>query len=213
MFTTGFSMQVEKLAEEMQGPTVKWMLGKASEFDAVITGSLIIRENNSFFNRMVWVEPDQQVRWYDKKHLFTMGEEHLNYSSGNRRVTLDWKGWKFRLLICYDLRFPVWSRNNDDYDVLVYAANWPSAKHQVWKTLLVARALENQCYCIGANRVGKDEMGLNYSGDSAFISPRGEAAWLGNAETSLTFSLSPDDLRPFRKKFPVLKDRDRFLLE
>jgi omega-amidase len=213
MFTTGFSMQVEKLAEEMHGPTVKWMTEKSSEFQAVISGSLIIKENDNYFNRVVWVDPHKQVHWYDKRHLFAMGEEHLHYTPGNQRVTVEWKGWKFRLLVCYDLRFPVWSRNYDDYDVLVYVANWPSERHEVWKNLLIARALENQCYCIGVNRVGCDGMGLNYIGDSVLITPRGEAFWLGDSETTRTFSLSLSDLHAFREKFPVLRDRDRFFLK
>ena len=213
MFATGFSMNVKELAEEMNGPTVQWMMQQASRLNVAIAGSLIIREKKAVYNRLILVSPDQTFQCYDKRHLFSMGEEHLHFSSGNKRITANLKGWKIRLLICYDLRFPVWSRNHDDYDLLLYAANWPSARHHVWKNLLVARALENQCYCIGVNRIGNDGIGLLYLGDSAFISPRGDASWLGDNETVRTFTLSREDLLSFRQKFPLLPGRDRFLLE
>jgi omega-amidase len=213
MFSTGFSMNVEEMAEEMNGPNVTWMKEMAVSNKAVVAGSLIISEECKFYNRLVWAQPDGQVQWYNKKHLFSMGEEHLHFTPGDQRITVKWKDWKIRLLVCYDLRFPVWSYNNDEYDLLVYVANWPSARHQVWKNLVVARALENQCYCIGVNRVGTDGMGLNYLGDSALVTPRGEATWLGNKETNRTFTLALDDLHLFREKFPVLKDQDRFILK
>jgi len=141
MFTSGFSMKVQELAETMEGPTIRWMKEKASEMQAVVAGSLIIQENGCYYNRFVWAQPDGKLHWYDKRHLFAMGEEHLHFTPGNRRVTVEWKGWKIRLLICYDLRFPVWSRNHDDYDLLIYTANWPAARAHVWRTLLTwARA-------------------------------------------------------------------------
>ncbi len=213
MFTTGFSMRVEMLAEEMDGPAVSWMKEKAAAWQAVFAGSLIIKEDNLCYNRFVWASPDGKIQWYDKKHLFSMGEEHLHFVPGNQRVTVEWKGWRIRLLICYELRFPVWSRNQSDYDLLVYAANWPSSRHAVWKSLLIARALENQCYCIGVNRVGNDGMGLSYSGDSVLVSPRGEATWMGNMESTRSFSLNLSELNSFREKFPVLNDRDEFILK
>jgi len=213
MFTTGFSMKVKELAESMEGPTIAWIKEKACGWQAVVAGSLIIQENGCYFNRLVWAQPDGRLQWYDKRHLFSMGEEHLHFTPGNQRITVEWKGWKIRLLICYDLRFPVWSRNHDDYDLLVYTANWPSARHHVWKNLLTARALENQSYCIGVNRVGKDGMGLEYLGDSGCIDARGEAVWLGDIETTRTFTLSLSTLHAFREKFPILKDRDKFIVE
>lgn len=210
MFTTGFSMNVEKLSETMKGPTIGWMSARASDYGAVISGSLVIFENGKYFNRMVWANPNGEIHWYDKRHLFSPGEEHNFYEPGNQRVTLTWNGWKFRLLVCYDLRFPVWSRNDDEYDVLIVSANWPSARHQVWKSLLMARALENQCYCIGINRIGNDGTGLQYLGDSGLISPRGEADWMGRKIKAETFFLSYNKLHEFREKFPILRDRDHF---
>ncbi len=212
MFSTGFTMRTAEVAEPMDGPTVKWMQNLAEVRNSVVAGSLVIQDKDRYVNRLVWVSPDQTLQWYDKRHLFTMGEEPLHFYPGAERVSIDWLGWRFRLLVCYDLRFPVWSRNNDGYDVLVYLANWPSARHYVWKTLLLARAVENQSYCIGLNRVGIDGMGIHYNGGSAVISPRGKAAWLGNTETVSTFTLSYTDLHSFRAKFPVLDDRDSFTL-
>lgn len=210
MFATGFTMNVQEMGETMDGPVVTWMKSQASSRNAVVAGSCIIAAEGGFFNRLVWAFPDGAVRHYDKKHLFSMGEEHLYYTPGRERVTISWKGWRIRPLICYDLRFPVWSRNQDDYDLLVYLANWPSPRHHVWKTLLVARALENQCWCAGVNRTGTDGMNLNYSGDSGLIDPRGKAVWLGDAPCTHTTILDKADLISFREKFPVLKDRDMF---
>ena len=131
MFTTGFSMNVKQMAESMDGPTVQWMQEKAGEAHAVIAGSTIIEENGNYYNRFLWVTPDGQVQHYDKRHLFSIGDEHMHYTAGSQRVTIEWKGWKIRPMICYDLRFPVWSRNHDDYDLLIYVANWPSPRHHV----------------------------------------------------------------------------------
>jgi omega-amidase len=213
MFSTGFSMNVELLGETMEGPTVAWMKSVAATMHAVLAGSLIVRENGRFFNRFVWATPDGKVQWYDKRHLFMMGEEHLHYSPGKERVTLEWNGWRIRPLICYDLRFPVWSRNHDDYDLLLYVANWPSARHHVWKNLLISRAIENQCWCVGVNRTGSDGMNLNYLGDSGVIDARGHAQWLGASDSVQTFTLSLQELKQFREKFPVLNDRDSFLID
>jgi len=212
MFSTGFSMNVETLAESMEGYTVNWMKVKASDLQAVVAGSLIIKENSCYYNRLVWARPDGKLQWYDKRHLFSMGEEHLHFTPGNEQVTIEYKSWKVRLQVCYDLRFPVWSRNHDDYDLLINSANWPAARHAVWKTLLTARALENQCYCLGVNRVGQDGIGLDYAGDSGCIDARGEADWLGNIESTRTFTLSFSKLHEFREKFPILKDRDSFIV-
>lgn len=212
MFDTGFSMNVGQLAETMDGPVVSWMREKAALTGAVVAGSTIIRDGDAIYNRLVWAQPNGSLDFYDKRHLFSMGSEHLHYSPGTERKSFSCKGWKIRALVCYDLRFPVWSRNDDDYDLLVYLANWPSARHHVWKTLLVARALENQCWCIGVNRTGRDGMDLNYLGDSGVIDARGKAYWTGADQGVLEYSLSLTDLHDFRRKFPVLRDRDSFTL-
>ncbi len=212
MFTTGFSMAPEKLCENMNGPSVLWMKKRAREKNASVVGSLIINENENIYNRAVWVFPDGNIQFYDKRHLFSMGEEHLHYSPGNKKLIVEFRGWKFCPLVCYDLRFPVWSRNTEDYDVLLYVANWPAARHEVWKTLLHARAIENQAYCAGVNRIGKDGSGLNYLGASALILPKGKSEFLDDVEKSRTFSLSYSELHQFRKNFPVLNDGDKFKL-
>lgn len=210
MFATGFSMQPEKLKETMDGPSVQWMKKLAGEKDAAVVGSLIIEDNGKVFNRLVWVSPNGKSESYDKRHLFTMGEENQHYSAGIEKLIVEYKGLRFCPLICYDLRFPVWSRNTENYDVLLYVANWPAPRHDVWKTLLQARAIENQAYCIGVNRVGKDGAGLEYRGDSALTDARGNARFLGVKEQVTSFDISLEELRKFRKKFPVFKDRDLF---
>ena len=174
MFTTGFSMEPEKLAEDMQGPTVEWMVEKASEWKCVLTGSIIINSSGDFMNRLFWVMPEGKISYYDKKHLFRMGEENEHYTSGREKLLTKLNEWRFRPLICYDLRFPVWSRNRSDYDVLIYVANWPESRREVWKNLLIARALENQAFVVGVNRIGKDGRDISYSGDSLVIDPRGQ---------------------------------------
>ena len=212
MFTTGFSMESDKLKERMNGPAVAWMKKMAKKKNAAVTGSLIIGEEEKIFNRAVWVYPNGKLEQYDKKHLYTMGNETSHYSPGNQKKIVEFKGWKFCLMICYDLRFPVWSRNLENYDVLIYMANWPDPRHHVWKNLVVARALENQSYCIGVNRTGKDGTGLGYKGDSVVVSPKGEAEFMGQKEKVKMFELSRKELIDFRKKFPVLSDRDKFHL-
>lgn len=213
MFTTGFSMNPERLKEPMDGPSVKWMKKLAQEKNACVTGSLIINDNNSIFNRAVWVFPDGELLTYDKRHLFTMGEENRHYVSGEKRLIVDFRGWRFFPLICYDLRFPVWSRNTENYDVLLYMANWPSSRHLVWKNLLVARAIENQAYCLGVNRTGTDGNGISYHGDSAMVTPRGHAEFFGIGEKVQTFTLDYSSLHNFRRVFPVLNDRDEFQIK
>lgn len=213
MFTTGFSMNPEKLRENMDGPSVQWMKSLANEKNAAVAGSLIIEENGKSFNRFLWIFPDGKVEIYDKRHLFTMSGEHLHYSPGNKKLVVEYLGWRVCPLICYDLRFPVWSRNTENYDVLLYVANWPSPRHHVWKNLLMTRAIENQSYCIGVNRVGTDGTGLNYSGDSAMVDPKGFASFLGENERVNTFELSYEDLQLFRRKFPLLEDRDSFQID
>ncbi|NOR74127.1 MAG: amidohydrolase [Draconibacterium sp.] len=210
MFPTGFSMHSEKLKEKMNGTSIQWMKKMAVEKNTVVVGSLIIEDNNQVFNRALWVFPDGKIEKYDKRHLYTMGQEHLHYSPGNDKLIVEYKGWRFCPLICYDLRFPVWSRNQENYDVIIYMANWPSARHHVWKNLLIARAVENQSYCFGVNRTGTDGTELNYLGDSALVSPKGFADFLGEKESVKTFEISYSDLHDFRKSFPLLDDRDEF---
>ena len=212
MFTTGFSMQPVILKEKMDGVAVNWMKNMARDKNAAVVGSLIIEEDGQVFNRAVWAMPDGRTAKYDKRHLFSMGQEHQYYVSGHEKTIVEFKGWRFCPLICYDLRFPVWSRNAENYDVLIYMANWPELRHNVWKNLLVARAIENQCYCVGVNRTGMDGAGINHIGDSALISPKGTSEFIGTAETHQTFELSYPDLHNFRKSFPVLDDRDQFAL-
>lgn len=213
MFTTGFSMESEKLKETMEGLSVRWMKETASGKKVVVIGSLIIEEKGEIFNRAVCGFPDGSVFSYDKRHLFAMGQEQLHYSSGQQKLTIEYKGWKICPLICYDLRFPVWSRNTENYDLLIYVANWPAARSYVWKSLLVARAIENQSYCVGVNRSGIDGYGINYSGDSAFIDAKGTAAFLGEQPAVQTFELNYDELQTFRKNFPVLNDKDKFVFK
>ena len=210
MFTTGFSMQPEKLKENMDGISAQWMKKIAAEKDASVVGSLIIEENGKFFNRAVWVFPEGKTEIYDKRHLFTMGQEHLHYSPGNEKTIVEFKGWRFCPLICYDLRFPVWSRNAEYYDVLIYMANWPSPRHHHWKSLLMARAVENQSYCIGVNRTGIDGVGKKYLGDSCMVSSKGFAEFLGENESAKTFEISYSEIHEYRTSFPLLEDRDEF---
>lgn len=210
MFTTGFSMQPEKLKENMTGDSVDWMKRIAAWKNAAVVGSLIITENGKNFNRALWVFPDGKIEKYDKRHLFTMGQEADHYSPGVSKTIVEFRGWKFCPLVCYDLRFPVWSRNAENYDVLIYMANWPSPRHHVWKNLLISRAIENQCYCFGVNRTSTDGTGLNYLGDSALVSPKGYAEFMGEPESFKTFTIDYSELHNFRKNFPLLEDRDEF---
>ncbi|MCH7657955.1 MAG: amidohydrolase [Bacteroidetes bacterium] len=215
MFSTGFSMQPALLAEYINGPTVSWMSKIAREYNAVITGSIIIREKNKFLNRLIWMPPDGNLKYCDKRHLFRMGEETQYYSRGNKKLITSWKGWRFRPLVCYDLRFPVWSRNRNDYDMLIYVANWPEARRKVWKNLLVARALENQVYVVGVNRIGVDGRDISYAGESMIVNPRGNivSEISAHKESVETISVSLDDLITFREKFPVHLDADNFRIK
>ena len=212
MFTTGFTMNVETFFETMDGKTVSWMRKLAVNKYAAIVGSIIINEKDAYFNRLLWVNPDGTVFWYDKRHLFTMGGEHVHYSKGDKKLIVEYNGWKICPLICYDLRFPVWSRNKEGYDLLIYLANWPSARHRVWKTLLEARAIENQAFVVGVNRTGTDGLGLNYFGASGFIDPKGNATFLSLEPQTETLILKHSELSSFRKKFPLLPDSDSFVI-
>jgi predicted amidohydrolase len=215
MFSTGFSMRPEKLAEPMNGETVAWMKEMARKKKCVIAGSFICSENEKYFNRLVWMRSDGTYSVYDKKHLFSMGDENNHYSSGSKKIIEEIKGWKICPLICYDLRFPVWSRNKDKYDLLIYVANWPERRAHPWKTLLLARAIENQCYVVGVNRIGEDGNKIVHSGDSAVINYKGEiiSNILPDKEVIQTVSLNYAELEEFRKVFPVWKDADDFELK
>jgi omega-amidase len=224
MFTTGFSMKPEQFAETMDGPTVTWMKKLAAENVLIITGSIMIEEGGSYFNRLLWVLPNGQVGTYDKRHCFAYAHEHEHYSPGNKRLIASVKGWKLNLMICYDLRFPVWARQSKplpllmtepdeapEYDVLIYVANWPERRIYAWESLLKARAIENQCYVIGTNRIGKDGNGIEYNGRSMFIDPLGYVVKdAGGDEAAVEYSLSGETLYDIRTKFPFLRDADHF---
>ena len=214
MFNTGFSMKSKELCEKMDGKSVSWMCIQAKNIDAVIVGSLIIEENNKFYNRLIWAQPNGVIYTYDKRHLFRMANEHDYFTAGNERIVIEYKGWKICPLVCYDLRFPVWSRNSskDQYDLLIYIANWPGARKVPWSKLLEARAIENQCYVVGVNRVGEDGNGFGYTGNSAIINPKGEtiSKILENENCTETVRLSLGDLNNFRNVFPVGMDADKF---
>lgn len=216
MFTTGFTMKPEAQAEDNGGIGLKWMQQQAQAKNCVITGSISVKENRNYYNRLYWVKPDGSFLSYDKRHLFSMGKEHEHYTAGNSKLIIDYKGWKICPLICYDLRFPVWSRNAPEtpYDLLIYVANWPEVRSFPWKQLLIARAIENQCYVAGVNRIGLDGTDMAHSGDTVVLNPRGEAISYTKAyEDSLeTLTLSYQALTDFRKAFPVLNDADRFTI-
>ena len=215
MFTTGFSMHPENLAETMDGSSVQWMKEKAGQHNIVLSGSLIIEESGNYLNRSITALPDGRLYTYDKRHLFRMGEENEHYSGGNKRMIFTYGNWRIFPLICYDLRFPVWSRNRDDYDLVFYVANWPESRRHVWKSLLLARALENQVYVVGVNRIGSGGQGLTYAGDSLVIDPKGTIISKTEpyVESSETVTLSLSELNKFREKFPVGKDADDFELK
>jgi predicted amidohydrolase len=212
MFSTGFSMNAEKLAEDMDGSSVKWMLEQAKKFDCVITGSLIIKEGKKFYNRLIWMRPDGTHEYYDKRHLFSLGEEDQHYTPGNQKLFVELHGWKICPVICYDLRFPVWLRNKDEgYDILLIVANWPEKRSLHWRTLIPARAVENQAYVIGVNRVGHDGNEVYHSGDSMCIDPNGKVVYYKpNDEDLYTFSINKEEVENTRASFPFLKDGDSF---
>ncbi len=213
MFTTGFSMRSKELAETMDGPTVAWMKTSAIKMGAVITGSMITQEGGNFFNRLLWATPTGEIFHYDKKHLFTLAGEQKHFAPGKKRIIIDYMGWKICPLICYDLRFPVWSRNTEDYDLLLYVASWPDRRREAWQTLLKARAIENQCYTIGVNRVGEDGSKLSYAGDSTLIDFAGKPLLtVEKIEGAFTAKISLSERQDFIGKLPFLADRDPFSL-
>jgi len=243
MFSTGFSMQPEKFAETMDGETVQWMKKIAASNKIILTGSLMIKEvaassektaTDLYFNRLIWMLPTGEYGVYDKRHLFAYGDEHNHYSSGSKRLIASVNGWKINLQVCYDLRFPVWARQSPpflsdtdggsssllqkaetslEYDVLIYVANWPERRSLAWKTLLQARAIENQCYVIGVNRVGEDGTGVYYAGDSMVVNAMGEILYHKQHEEDVfTTQLNKEHLEETRKRFPFWKDADRFII-
>jgi len=243
MFSTGFSMQPEKFAETMDGETVQWMKKIAASNKIILTGSLMIKEVASaletaaadvYFNRLIWMLPTGEYGIYDKRHLFAYGDEHNHYSSGSKRLIASVNGWKINLQVCYDLRFPVWARQSPpffsdtdggsssllqkaeaslEYDILIYVANWPERRSLAWKTLLQARAIENQCYVIGVNRVGEDGTDVYYAGDSMVVNAMGEILYhKPHEEDVFTIELDKQHLEETRKRFPFWKDADRFII-
>ncbi len=223
MFSTGFSMRPRELAEKMDGPTVTWMKNIAAEKKIVLTGSIIIEENGNYYNRMLWVLPNGEIGFYDKRHLFAYAGEDQFYTAGTKRLIASVKGWKINLQICYDLRFPVWARqslplveeekNTPEYDLLIYVANWPEKRNVAWKTLLRARAIENQSYVVGVNRTGHDGNNIFHSGDSMIIDPMGTIVYDGESrEEVATTELLASTLSATREKLPFLKDADPFMM-
>lgn len=219
MFSTGFSMQSARLAETMDGSAVQWMKKKAKEKNVIITGSLIIEEGGEYYNRLIWMLPNGAFGIYNKRHRFGFAGEEDHYKAGDKRLIAQVKGWKINLNICYDLRFPVWSRNalledgEPAYDVLINVANWPERRNTPWRALLQARAIENQCYMIGVNRVGNDGNNIYHSGDTSLIDPIGEIIYhKAHDEDVFTYTLSRSHLDELRAKFPFMKDADKFII-
>ena len=209
MFSTGFCTQPEGIAEPSNSDTLRWMQRKAAETNAAIAGSVAIEEQGKYYNRFYFVKPDGSVTHYDKKHLFTYGGEHLRFTAGEERVIVEWRGVRILLEVCYDLRFPIWARNRGDYDMILYVASWPTPRVAAWSALLVARAIENQCYVAGVNRVGTDPA-CEHCGGSVIIDPYGKAmaTCADNTECEATAEIDMQALEAFREKFPVLKDAD-----
>ncbi len=231
MFSTGFSMKPQLFAEKMDGETIDWMKKISSSKKIIITGSVIIKEtapspkagDEVYYNRLIWMLPNGEFGKYDKRHLFAYAGEHKHYSAGNKRLIASVKGWKINLQVCYDLRFPVWARQSPplqkerglggeaEYDLLIYVANWPERRSTAWKTLLQARAIENQCYVVGVNRVGKDGNNIYHSGDSMIIDPLGEILYhKAHEEAVFTYTLQKEKLDEVRKNFPFWRDADSF---
>ena len=219
MFTTGYTLNASTMAETMSGNTIQWMLEKAKEKDALIMGSIIIKESHTgpnekenYFNRLLVAFPNGEIQYYDKRHLFTYADEDKIFTAGKNRTIINYKGWKLLPLICYDLRFPVWSRNTDEFDVLIYVANWPNTRVSAWDTLLKARAIENLCYVVGANRLGIDANNLEYNGHSAIIDCMGNTILEFNESQKATKSIALDKnhIENSRNKFSFLNDKDEF---
>lgn len=218
MFNTGFSMNAPKLAEPVNFKTFKWMKQMATQTNAAVCGSYIVKEANQYYNRLYFVDPEGGFDYYDKRHLFRMSDEHVTYTAGKKRLIYQFRGWKIMPMICYDLRFPVWIKNNYnqnsdefEYDLLLFVANWPAPRTEVWDTLLRARSVENQCFTIGTNRTGSDGEGVDYNGNSVCYDFKGQLLNEVSDQPSIdTVELRLDQLNAFRKKFPAYLDWDRF---
>jgi omega-amidase len=212
MFSTGFSMQAPRLAENYQSDTYEWMENLSRNSDYAICGSYIVKESDNYFNRFVFITRDKQNFRYDKRHLFSIGGEDLIFRKGTNRLIFKYKDFRINAIICYDLRFPVWIRNRNDYDLLICVASWPESRREVWATLLKARAIENQCYVVGVSRVGTDNLGDSFAGESMIIDPKGRIITAINEyeEGIATGEISLSELNHFRKKFPVWRDADDF---
>ena len=222
MFSTGFSMNPAKFAEPMEGTTVQWMRDTAANNRIILTGSIIVEADSKYYNRLIWMMPNGELGYYDKRHLFGFAKEDQFYEPGSKRLICSVKGWKINMQVCYDLRFPVWARQrpqpadpderiSPEYDIIIYVANWPERRSHAWKTLLCARAIENQCYVIGVNRVGEDGNHINHSGNSLVIDPLGEVLYhMADIEDIFTITLEKNILDDVRSKFPFLKDADVF---
>ncbi|MGY8909098.1 MAG: amidohydrolase [Flavobacteriales bacterium] len=215
MFTTGFTMNPEKVAEKMNGETIYWMQKMASKKQVAITGSLVIEDDKTYYNRLVFVHPSGEIETYDKRHSFTLAGEDKVYNSGDKILIVSYKGWRICPLICYDLRFPVWARNTENYDLLIFMANWPVTRIKAWETLLKARAIENMSYTIGINRTGKDANNYEYSGNSLVIDYLGEAlSTLPKNEVGiLKATLLKSDQKKIREKLGFLNDKDFFKID
>lgn len=222
MFSTGFSMKPQQFAETMSGETVAWMQRIAQQKRIILTGSIIIEENSNYYNRLIWMLPNGSYGCYNKRHLFGYAGENEHYTLGTKRMITSVKGWKINTQICYDLRFPVWARQSSvsddnseaEYDILLYVANWPERRNGAWQTLLCARAIENQCYVTGVNRVGEDGNGIHHCGNSTIIDPLGNALYCkANDEDIFTTTLHKKNLNDIRHRFPFLPDRDQFTIQ
>ena len=210
-FTSGFTRHPQEIGETMQGETVAWMREQAAATGAAITGSVAMGVDGHYYNRLLWVNPDGTLHHYDKRHRFGLGGEHERYSAGNQRVVFEHRGWRVCPQVCYDLRFPVWTRSLNDYDLLLFVANWPLARAQAWRVLLRARAIENQCYVVGVNRVGRDGNDLEYAGDSAAIDCLGNyLVELHGRDAVETVTIEKGPMDQFREQYPFWRDADKF---
>jgi len=213
MFSSGFTMNPGAVSETMNGTTVAWMKEKANTFNAAICGSVVIEEEGNHYNRFLFVRPGGEIEYYDKRHTFTLAGEHKVYKRGEEKIIIDYKGWKICPLICYDLRFPVWARNIEDYDLLLYVANWPSPRINAWDALLKARAIENMAYCIGVNRIGKDKNGHEYSGHSVVYDVLGRVVSFSEKKEIIITEIFKREIILYRNKLKFLQDRDMFNLK
>lgn len=213
LFSTGFTFNTDVAEPVSSSQALEWMHVQAKKYQAVVTGSLLLEENGNYYNRLAWVQPDGQVAFYDKRHLFSMAREQDHFTSGTQKQIFDYKGWKIRPFICYDLRFPVWNRNQDGYDLAFYVASWPAKRRFHWKSLLTARAIENQAFVVAVNRVGIDGKGFAYAGDSMVLDPIGSSLYHKEEEADVfTITLTKEVLVDRREQFPFLDDRDDFEL-